>query len=351
MSEPVKSSRRHFLGKALAGGALAALAGGTAWMSRLWRGPSAPVSPSARRKLGDEFFYDVERFRHVPEELIRYRQVAELDPQLRAVRSIAIGPDGTIAVAGEKRVRLLSPDGAIRLDMETAGLPRGLSWRGDELLVGVRDHLELYSPDGTLRLAFAPIEGAHLTSVDLIDDDVFAADAANRMVWHHDRSGKLIGPIGARDEERGIPGFVVPSPFFALRIAPDGLLRVVNPGRHRVEAYTFRGDLEFSWGTTSMAIDGFCGCCNPVNFTILPDGRFVTCEKGLPRVKIHAADGTFESVVAPPALFPENEAACAGGDASTCTRGGLDVAVAPDGRIHILDIVTRRIRVMEEITA
>ncbi|MBM3243119.1 hypothetical protein FJZ31_43220, partial [Candidatus Poribacteria bacterium] len=50
-------------------------------------------------------------------------------------------------------------------------------------------------------------------------------------------------------------------------------------------------------GYLSMDIDGFCGCCNPVNFAMLPDGRFVTCEKGLPRVKIYDADGTFSGVV------------------------------------------------------
>ena len=67
-------------------------------------------------------------------------------------------------------------------------------------------------------------------------------------------------------------------------MASDGLLRVVNPGRHRIEAYTFDGDLEFSWGKVSVGIEGFCGCCNPVNFAILSDGSFITCEKGLTRV-------------------------------------------------------------------
>jgi hypothetical protein len=57
----------------------------------------------------------------------------------------------------------------------------------------------------------------------------------------------------------------VPSACLDVEIAPDGLLRVNNPGRHRVETYTFDGDLELFWGRPSAAIDGFCGCCNPVN--------------------------------------------------------------------------------------
>ena len=34
----------------------------------------------------------------------------------------------------------------------------------------------------------------------------------------------------------------------------DGLLWVVNPGRHRLEAYTFDGDLQSYWGEESLGI-------------------------------------------------------------------------------------------------
>ena len=54
--------------------------------------------------------------------------------------------------------------------------------------------------------------------------------------------------IGARDPDRNIRGFVVPSPYFCVRMAPDGLLRVTNPGEHQIEAYTLDGDLETGVG-------------------------------------------------------------------------------------------------------
>jgi hypothetical protein len=124
----------------------------------------------------------------------------------------------------------------------------------------------------------------------------------------------------------------------------DGLLRVTNPGRHRVEAYTVDGHLELAWGKPSAGIDGFCGCCNPINIALLPDGRMVTCEKGLPRVKIYREDGTLESVVAGTETFPEN--AKFSMNLAAGKLGGLDAAVDSKGRVYILDPVTGVVRVM-----
>mgnify|MGYP007038407208 CR=1 FL=1 len=41
-------------------------------------------------------------------------------------------------------------------------------------------------------------------------------------------AGKTIAVIGRRDPAVGHKGFVIPSPYFCLRMAPDGLLRVTG---------------------------------------------------------------------------------------------------------------------------
>ena len=160
----------------------------------------------------------------------------------------------------------------------------------------------------------------------------------------YDHSGVLKGRIGEKNKDRNIPGFIVPSPFFDVKIAADGLLRVTNPGRHCVEAYTVEGDLEFSWGKPGAAIENFCGCCNPVNLAPLADGRMVTFEKGIPRVKVYGTDGAFECVVAGTESFAENAKVCGPSD---CTLGGLAGAVDARGRIYILDLVAAEVRIME----
>jgi hypothetical protein len=96
-----------------------------------------------------------------------------------------------------------------------------------------------------------------------------------------------------------------------------------------------------------MGVDGFCGCCNPIAVALLPDGRSVTCEKGLPRVKIYREHGEFDCVVAGPEIFPQNARIGAGEEAADGTRASLDAAVDAHGRVFVLDTITGDIRRME----
>jgi len=81
-----------------------------------------------------------------------------------------------------------------------------------------------------------------------------------------------------------------------------------------------------------MRPEGFCGCCNPSHIALFPDGRFVTSEKGLPRVKVYDAKGVFVGLVAGPDMFAEDAV-------------GLDLAVDSRGRILVLDPARRMVRV------
>jgi hypothetical protein len=137
-----------------------------------------------------------------------------------------------------------------------------------------------------------------------------------------------------KDPATGVPGFIVPSPYFDLGISKDGNLWVVNPGRHSFEKYAINGTLLTSWSKASMAMEGFCGCCNPSNFAFLNDSLFVTSEKGIERVKIYNTDGTFLAVVATPDQFEEGTT-------------GLDLAVDKQNRILVLDPVKKLVRIFE----
>jgi hypothetical protein len=181
-----------------------------------------------------------------------------------------------------------------------------------------------------------------LTAVAVAEKDVFVADAGNRVVLRYDLAGKLLGRIGKKDPDKHILGFIVPSPYLDLGVGADGLLWVVNPGRHRLEAYTADGDIQNYWGEESLGVKGFCGCCNPIHFARLPDGRFVTSEKGLPRVKVYSAKGDFEGVVAGPELFPKQiENPHTAGPSGVC----MDLAVDSAGRVLLADAFSREVRV------
>ena len=56
------------------------------------------------------------------------------------------------------------------------------------------------------------------------------ADAGALVVWHYDPERQAARADRPPRPVAGIPGFIVPSPYFDVAVAPDGLLRVANPG-------------------------------------------------------------------------------------------------------------------------
>lgn len=264
-------------------------------------------------------------------------------------RAVEFGPDGRLWLAAGSTLALLSETGAREREIAFDAPVRAVAVGADgTLYAGLRDRVVVCGADGRRRAEWTiPGKRPWITGLAVTEEALFAADAGNRVVLRLDRSGRLLGRIGAKDPERDVPGFVIPSPYFTVRAHPDGLLRVNNPGRHRVEAYTPEGDFEGAWGTASASAAGFCGCCNPVGLALLPDGRVVTCEKGLPRVKIFSGTGEFESVAAPSAAFPEAARAGAGAADLDASLAGLAVAADARGRLAVLDHVTGSIHLFQ----
>jgi hypothetical protein len=104
---------------------------------------------------------------------------------------------------------------------------------------------------------------------------------------------------------------------------------------HAFENYSRDGNIRGYWSSTSMKIDGFSGCCNPAHMAILPDGHFVTSEKGLVRIKVYKPSGELLGVVAPPASFKPGETA-------------PDLAITAAGEVLALDFDRNMIRIFEK---
>jgi hypothetical protein len=329
------SNRREFIADSIRSAALfTALASGRS---------------QAAEKAGtpNPFAYDVSRLSKTDPKLVAYEEIARWKCPHAEPRRITASPDQQLFVCAGDYVTTMKPDGQRGLEIVLPDAARCVAVGNDGVIfVGLRDHVEVFDAKGQRKATWdSPGKKSWLTGLVLNENDVIAADSGNRVVLRYDKSGKLVKRIGEKNTEHDIPGFIVPSPYLDVEITKDALLRVNNPGRHRVEAYTLDGEFEGAWGKPTGAIDGFCGCCNPIGLALLPDGRFVTCEKGLPRVKIYNAHGEFESVVAGAESFPENAKACS--DLNDCTRGGMDAAVDSEGRIYILDFIAGDVRVMK----
>jgi hypothetical protein len=272
---------------------------------------------------------------------------------MKEPRGVTVGPDDKIYVVGDRSLVVFTSESekikAIELESEPhciAVAPADHAVAG-RIYIGMNDRVATTDSLESPAKSWEPLgKKANVTSLAVAEQDVFVADAGNRIVWHYAASGKRLGRIGDKDESRNIRGFIIPSPHFEVAVAPDGLLRVVNPGAHQIEAYTFDGHLELSWGKRGLDVAAFCGCCNPAAMAILPDGRFVTGEKGIPRVKIYDAEGKFESVVVGPNVLAPNLSA------TTETREDLrlkpvDLAVDSKSRIIVLDPNARKVRIFE----
>ncbi|MCX5646246.1 MAG: hypothetical protein NTZ17_16430 [Phycisphaerae bacterium] len=298
--------------------------------------------------LSEEFAYNLQKLAAVDPDLILYAESGlRVSTGFRQSRAIALDSSGRMYVAGDRAIGVFGAAGNPEKLVELSGEPRSLTVSDDgKIYVGVGDHVEVLSAEGQQVASWNPLgDEAVLTSIAKHKDDVFVADAGHRIVLHYDAAGTLVGHIGAKNPDKNVPGFVIPSPHFDLAVSRDGLLRVVNPGRNRIETYTRDGDLEFAWGERSVDIKGFCGCCNPVSLAIGPDGGFVTAEKGLDRVKVYNSDGGFVGVVAGPAQLGKEGQLKVCNTPEECQGGGLDVAVGMDGRVYVLDVTDNVIRV------
>lgn len=334
MKEPhpaSRYSRRRFVEK---------VAQGTVWAG------AALAGRSLRAAEPNPFAYDVSRFAQTDPALIAWEEVGRQVCPGEGARRMAFGPGDVLHVAAGNQIVRLAPQGGVGA-IEVGATVYAVAVAADgTVYAGLRDHIEVFAADGRQQATWAAGEPrTWISSLALGPNALFAADSGHRVILRYDLSGKIVGRIGAKNAERSAPGLVVPSPFLDVKLHADGLLRVNNPGRHRFEAYTVDGEFAGAWGTPSAAIRGFCGCCNPIGLALLPDGRTVTCEKGLARVKVFRADGEFEAVVAGSESFAANVKA--GSDAARGARVGLEAAVDARGRIHILDRVTAEIRVLQ----
>ncbi|MBL9126419.1 MAG: hypothetical protein JNL97_02170, partial [Verrucomicrobiales bacterium] len=290
-------TRRRFLGE----GARAAL-GATAVVgaagTSLRTGAATPAEENPWR-------YDVDRLRRVDPAAIGYEKTAGFSLEAAGGRRLVWGLGGELRVAIGKSVRGYKASGEIIEEWPAGEVVRALAIGPDgRTYVAVRDRVEVFSGRGERIARWPAIAGKpFLTGLAVTREAVYVADSGNRVVYRCDLAGRIEVRIGEKNPEKRVPGLILPSAFLDVEAGTDGLIRVNNPGRHRIETYTPDGDLEQSWGKAGVALDAFCGCCNPVAVSLTSDGGVVTAEKGLPRVKLYDAGGAMETVVAGPEQF------------------------------------------------
>ena len=287
-----------------------------------------------KQNLVNPYEYGLDDLRFIDSSEICYNEIASFAPDIENPHGIAIDESDWIYICGDDRVMIYDKSGKKLFGFQTGGHGTCITVGPEgDIFIGMLDYILHYNEDRRLVKKWEkPNDRAVYTSLVAIGDALFAADAGNKIVYRYDYEGNVVNEIGKKDTLQGIPGFVIPSPYFDVAMGRDNELWVVNSGMHSFEAYTQEGTLISTWKRTSMQLDGFSGCCNPSHMTILSDGSFVTCEKGIERIKIHTPTGDYKCVVATPDYFDKDTV-------------GLDVAVDSEDRIYVLDPVRGEVRV------
>lgn len=284
------------------------------------------ISDARCGNAGKECRYDLEALKKTDTSLLLETGIKFVKPSITGITALAVDCNDNVYVGGRTAVEILDVSGG-RVGGFNVNFPvrcLAVSPYG-EILAGIKDHIEVYLKNGTRKSVWkAPCYNALLTSVAASSNCVYAADCKNRIVWLFSVSGELLGRIGDRDNDQRKVGFIVPSAFFDVALASDGSLWVANPGCHRLEHFTAGGKFISYWGRSGLDAEGFCGCCNPSNFALLPDGSFVTSEKHIVRVKVYDSAGKFKGIVSGQEEWGKKAV-------------GLDIAVDSKGRIMVLD--------------
>jgi len=258
---------------------------------------------------------------------------ASPDELRRSLAGIATGAGDHVYVLGDDEVRIFDPL-----------LRRVRAWRAPEnaSAVGVGPDSRVYvgSPgrvdvlDGNGRHVGGFPTGekdrpADVTAIKVFGTDVLVADANSRVIRRHDLDGTPRGLIGTQGKTGS---FMLPNRSLDIAVDAKGVVYATDPGRHKVTSWALDGTPIGKFGKFGMtAPEDFVGCCNPVNVAVTPDGKVVTGEKMVARVKVFDPDGTLLAVIGPEHFDP------------SCIH--IHLAVDSKGRILAGDPVRREVKV------
>ncbi len=285
----------------------------------------------------NKFEYSVDEFRNVPGELILYKETRNFKIGFEKPAGLTISDD-SIFLVGDHKLKIINTSGQLLLDIDLPEKPTSVEIGQENIYVTYESSVQVLNRNGELEQEWN-IEGenTYLTSIAEKEDYVFVADAGNRKIHRYSSDGSLLNSFEGKADANDLHGFIIPSPYFDINVNEYGDLWVTNPGIHTLEQYTDDGNLREHWQASGAQTENFSGCCNPAHFCFLPDGSFVTSEKGLVRVKIYKPSGEFFGVVAPPDKFDnkiEGEAP--------------DVACDDEGNVYALDFDRNVLRVFEK---
>ncbi|MGQ7869541.1 hypothetical protein [Sunxiuqinia sp. sy24] len=282
------------------------------------------------KHIENPYAFDVSEYTVVDSSEIIYKEQKVLQLKVNEPKGID-HKNGVIYVVADSSLILLNEQGQLLREVQLDAVPTAIAVE-DQVWLALKNQVICLDMDGQ-EIQRWPAYGARsvITSLAVSPQYVYVADAGNRLVYQCSPTGELIQEVGAKNEQKAVPGFIIPSPYFDIDLNEEGYLWAVDPGRHSLENFNADGSMRSSWTSSSVQTEGFSGCCNPAHMAMMTEDRFVTSEKGIVRVKVYDQHGEYVGVVAAPNQFDENSPA-------------PDVCVDDWGRVILLDFSRKQVR-------
>lgn len=286
---------------------------------------------------GNKFAYSVDEFKNVPEELIQYKETKNFKVGFEKSSGLTISDD-KIYIVGDQKLKVIDNSGKLLSEIQFSEEPRTVEVPIDKIYVAFENRIQIIDETGkTLDEWKLVDDNSYITAIAAHNENIFVANAGTRKIIRFNLAGELQNEFEGKVSEDVLHGFIIPSPYFDIDINEYGDLWVVNPGLHTLENYTPEGNLREHWKASGAQTENFSGCCNPAHYCFLPDGSFVTSEKGLVRIKVYKPSGEFSGVVAAPNKFED-----------ILEGQAPDVAADSKGNIYALDFDRNVLRVFEK---
>ncbi|MDB4583527.1 hypothetical protein N9164_10270 [Draconibacterium sp.] len=286
---------------------------------------------------GNKFAYSVDEFKNVPDDLIHYKETKNFKVGFEEPAGLTINND-KIYLVGDQKLKVIDRAGKLLNEIEFSEEPHSIEIAEDKIYVAFEKRIQIIDESGkSLGEWKLTNDNSYITAVAAFEENVFVADAGTRKIMRFNTNGELQNEFEGKVSEDVLHGFIIPSPYFDIDINEYGDLWVVNPGLHTLENYTVEGNLREHWKASGNQTENFSGCCNPAHYSFLPEGGFVTSEKGLVRIKVYKPSGEFSGVVAAPNKFDDK-----------IEGQAPDVAVDGQGNIYALDFDRKILRVFEK---
>jgi hypothetical protein len=240
---------------------------------------------------------DEASMKKVDSTLIGYYKTKVIETGLKDLSGIAV-KENRIFVCGNSEVAVFDTSGSRTGGFHTDTANSCIAIYGNAVYVGAGSSVTGFDWAGNKKITLKSVNNkGYITSIAANQHFIFVADAINKRVLKFTTGGEFVQVIGQKDSLTGAPGFIIPSPYFDVSTGGFDDLWIVNPGRLEVENYTESGYMRSSWGEPGAEDNGFTGCCNPAHMALLPDGSFVTYEKGIDKIKLYDAAGRFKCYV------------------------------------------------------